>query len=105
MTAPVDRRTILAWASWICLALATAIAAIALLGQWAINAESLGAHDAGLALSLSFLVGALLIAALYAVPILALLGLAALFAHRRAGLRLLAAGAVLALPLAAQLWR
>jgi hypothetical protein len=100
MTDASTASRLLAWASWACLALALLAALAALLGQWAINAQSLGARDAGLALSLSFLVGALLIASLYAAPVLALLGLAALFLHRRAGLRLLAAGALVALPLA-----
>jgi hypothetical protein len=45
----------LSWLSWVALVVAALAAAAALLSRWAINAESLGARDAGLALSLSFL--------------------------------------------------
>lgn len=86
--------------SWTLLALATIAAAGILLAHWAINAPSLGAKDAGLALSLAFASGALLIIASYAAPLLALAGLGALALHRRSGLRLLAAAALAGLPVA-----
>jgi len=44
----------LARVSWLGLAAAVPTAAAALLGQWAVNAESFGAHDMGLALFFSF---------------------------------------------------
>lgn len=91
---------ILARASWVCLAAAVPAAAFALFAPWAINAESLGARDAGLALGLSFASAFTLIGLLYAAPALALAGIASLRADRDAALRLLAAAAVCALPLA-----
>lgn len=86
--------------SWTLLALAAIAAAAILCAHWAINAPSLGARDAGLALALAFASGALLIAATYAAPLLALAGLVALALHRRSGLRLLAAAALAGLPVA-----
>lgn len=91
---------ILAWTSWLTLAAAVLTAATALLARWGVNAESLGAHDAGIALYLSFLTAFASIGALYAAPVLALAGLASLRFQRDAGLRFLAAAGVCALALA-----
>ena len=91
----------LAWLSWASLALAVVLTVAALLSQWAINAEAFGARDAGVALSLSFVVALALLAALYATPVVVGVGLVSLlFFERRMGLRFLAAGAVTALPFA-----
>ncbi len=76
------------------------VAGTALIARWGVNAESLGAHDAGIALSLSFLGAYASIGALYAAPVLALAGLASLPFQRDAGLRFLAAAAACALALA-----
>ena len=75
------------------------MAGTAVIARWGVNAESLGAHDAGIALYLSFLGAYASIGALYAAPVLALAGLASLPFGRDAGLRLLAAAAVCALAL------
>lgn len=72
--------------------------ATAQIARWGVNAESLGAHDAGMALSLSFLAAFASIGALYSAPVLAL-GLACLRFQRDAALRFLAAAAVCALAL------
>lgn len=95
----MEPKRILAWTSWLSLAAAALTAATALIARWGVNAESLGAHDAGIALSLSFLSAYASIAALYAAPVLALAGLASLLCERDAGLRFLAAAAVCALAL------
>jgi hypothetical protein len=92
---------VLAWLSWASLALAVVLTMTALLSQWAINAESFGARDAGLALYLSFVVALALFAALYAAPVAVAIGIVSLlFLERRTGLRFVAAGAVAALPFA-----
>jgi hypothetical protein len=91
----------LSWLSWVALVVAALAAAAALLSRWAINAESLGARDAGLALSLSFLLAAITVASLYAGPALGLAGLAVMLRQRAAGLRLLAAAALALAPLVA----
>lgn len=75
------------------------VAGTARIARWGVNAESLGAHDAGIALSLSFLGAYASIGALYAAPVLALAGLASLRFQRDAGLRFLAAAAACALAL------
>jgi hypothetical protein len=86
--------------SWALLALAALAAAGALLAHWAIDAPSLGAKDAGLALSLAFAGSALLIVTTYAAPLLALAGLGVLALHPRSGLRLLAEATLAGLPVA-----
>jgi hypothetical protein len=91
---------VLAWVSWVSLAVAVLTAATALFCQWGVNAESFGAHDAGLALYFAFVVAVALAGAFYAVPVLVVLGVLSLFLQRHAGFRFLAAGAVTALPLA-----
>jgi hypothetical protein len=95
----VEPKRILAWTSWLSLAAAGLVAGTAVIARWGVNAESLGAHDAGIALSLSFLSAYASIGALYAAPVLALAGLASLSFWRDAGLRFLAAAAVCALAL------
>ena len=76
LTAPLTR--VLAWVSWLCLGGAVLVAATALFGHWAVNATPLGARDMGWAITFASL-GAL-------------------------ALRFLAAGAVMALPLAVLAW-
>ena len=95
----MEPKRILAWTSWLSLAAAVLVAGTAVIARWGVNAESLGAHDAGIALSLSFLSAYASIGALYAAPVLALAGLASLLYQRDAGLRFLAAAAVCALAL------
>lgn len=95
----MSAKGILAWASWLALAAALLAAATSLVARWGVNAESLGAHDAGIALYLSFLGAFASIGALYAAPALALAGLASLRFQRDAGLRFLAAAAACALAL------
>jgi len=95
----VEPKRILAGTSWLSLAAAVLVAGTAVIARWGVNAESLGAHDAGIALSLSFLSAYASIGALYAAPVLALAGLASLLYQRDAGLRFLAAAAVCALAL------
>jgi hypothetical protein len=95
----VGPKRILAWASWLALAAAALAGATAQIARWGVNAESLGAHDAGVALSLSFLAAFASIGALYSAPVLALAGIASLRLQRDAGLRFLAAAAVCALAL------
>jgi hypothetical protein len=95
---------VLAWFGWLSLTLAVLTAATVLFCQWGINAESFGARDMGVALSFSFVVAMASVGALYAVPVLLVLGVLSLFFQRRAGLTFLAAGAVTALPLAVLTW-
>lgn len=94
----------LGWASWLSLAVAVLAAAAALFSQWGINADSLGAHDAGLALHFAFAVAFVSLGSLYAVPVLAVVGMFALFFQRNVGLRFLAAGVAAAVPIAAMTW-
>jgi hypothetical protein len=77
---------------------------MALFCHWGVNAQSLGARDAGLALSMAFVGAAALIGSTYAVPVFGVAGLVSLFFQRRAALRFLAAGAVSAAPLALLAW-
>lgn len=86
------------------LGLAVLTAATVLFCRWAINAQSLGARDMGLALDFSIVVAAASVGALYAVPILVALGVLSLFLQRRIAVTFLAAGAVSALPLAVMMW-
>jgi hypothetical protein len=95
---------VLAQVSWLSFTVAVLMAATVLFCQWGINAESFGARDMGLALGFAFVVAVASIGALYAAPILLVLGFFSLFLHRRAGFTLLAAGAVTALPLAVSAW-
>jgi len=95
---------VLAWVSWLSLAVAVLMAATALFCQWGVNAESIGAHDAGLALYFAFVVAVILVGSTYAVPVLVVLGVLSLFLQRRVGFRFLAAGAVTALPLVVLSW-
>ena len=94
----------LSWITWFILAASAVLTIAALAASSTINAEGLGAHDAGLALFLAFASGAALLAAMYATPLLALAGLLLMFRYRDAGLRLLAAAVVLSLPLLVQVW-
>ena len=95
---------VLAWVSWLSLAVAALMAVTALFCQWGVNAESIGAHDAGLALYFAFVVAVILVGSTYAVPVLVVLGVLSLFLQRRVGFRFLAAGAVTALPLVVLSW-
>lgn len=100
MNSPAPWRTLLSWLSWVLLVAAALAAATAFFSRWAINAPSLGAHDAGLAIFFSFVSAFALIGATYAAPVLALAGLGTLLLHRAAGLRMLAAAAAAGLPIA-----
>jgi hypothetical protein len=95
---------VLAWVSWLSLAVAVLTAATALFCQWGVNAETFGARDAGVALSFAFVVGVASVGSLYAVPVLVVLGVLSLFLQRRVGFRFLASGAITALPLAVLTW-
>jgi hypothetical protein len=95
---------VLAWVSWLSLAIAVLTAVTALFCQWGINAESMGARDAGLALYFAFVVAVALAGSIYAVPVFVIMGVLSLFLQRRAGFRFLAAGAVAAVPLAVLTW-
>jgi hypothetical protein len=95
---------VLAQVSWLSLTLAVLIAAAVLFGPWGINAEHFGARDMGVALGFAFVVAVAAVGALYAVPILLVLGFFSLILQRRVGLAFLAAGAVTALPLAVPTW-
>lgn len=94
----------LAAASWICLVLAGLTALVALAAHWAVNAESLGARDLGVAISAVFLNTVATIGAMWAAPVLVVAGAIALRADRGSGLRLVAAGAVCAIPLSFYAW-
>jgi hypothetical protein len=95
---------VLAWVSWLSLAVAVLTAVTALFCQWAVNAESFGARDMGLALYFSIVGAVALVGSFYAIPVLVVLGVLSLFFQRRVGLRFLAAGAVTALPLVVLSW-
>lgn len=95
---------ILQWVSWLSLGGAVLIAVTALVCQWGVNAESLGARDAGLALFFAFLGAVALVGSIYATPVLVALGVLTLFFRRHAGFRFLVAGAVTALPAAVLTW-
>jgi len=95
---------VISWVSWLSLGGAILIAAVALLCQWGVNAESLGAHDAGVALFFAFLGAATLIGSTYAAPLLGVLGVLAFAFQRPAAIRFLAAGAACALPIAVLTW-
>jgi len=91
---------LLAWASWFVLAAAVLTAATALFCHWGVNAESLGARNAGLAIFLALLGAVALVGSTYAVPVLVVLGLISFSLDRRSAFRLLAAGAACAVPVA-----
>ncbi len=95
---------LLGWASWLSLAIAALAAVAAVFSQWAINAESMGARDAGRALYFAFAVASLSVGSLYAAPALAVVGVFAFFSRRNAGLRFLAAAVLAAAPIAAMTW-
>jgi len=95
---------VFAWVSWLSLTLAVLTAATVLFCQWGINAESFGARDMGVALNFAIVVAVASVGALYAVPVLVVLGVLSLFLQRRVGFTFLAAGAVTALPLAVLTW-
>lgn len=91
-------------ASWTCLGVAIAASLTVLVSHWGINAASAGQYNAGLALFFSFAGAAALIVSLYAVPVLVLAALVALFADRFAALRFIGAAAIAALPFAVLSW-
>jgi hypothetical protein len=95
---------ILAWSSWFALGASALTTVVALFAFWGVNAESVGAHDAGLALLLAFTSGFALVGSLYAAPVLTLIGLGSLFLHRDAGLRFLAAAVIISIPLVVLAW-
>jgi hypothetical protein len=95
---------LLVWGSWLSVAGAVLVTVTALFCRWGVNAESLGAHDQGLATALAFVGAVALIGSTFAVPLLAILGVLALFFQRRAALRFLAATAICAVPLAVLTW-
>jgi hypothetical protein len=87
-------------AGWLGLALAAAISAAALWFHWCVDAESLGARDAGMALACSMYGAVLLMGGLYAAPSFAVLALVGFTVARRAGFVFLAAALIAALPFA-----
>jgi hypothetical protein len=95
---------VLAQVGWLSLTLAVLMAAAVLFCQWGINAEYFGARDTGVALGFAFAVAVASVGALYAAPILLVVGFFSLFLQRRVGFTFLAAGAVTALPLAVPTW-
>jgi hypothetical protein len=99
-----SRMTWLHAVSWLCLGIAVVVAIVAIAGHWAINAEAFGAHDMGLALSLAFASSLPLIGAMWAAPVLLIVGVVALRDHRRVGWRLLLAAGLLAAPMVASMW-
>ena len=95
---------VLARVGWLSLTLAVLTAATVLFYRGGINAESFGARDMGVALGFAFVVAVASVGALYAVPVLVVLGPFSLFLQRRVGFTFLAAAAVTALPLAVLTW-
>lgn len=95
---------VISWASWLSLGGAILIAAVALFSQWAVNAESLGARDAGVAIYFSFVGAATVIGSTYAAPLFGVLGVITFAFQRPAAVRFLAAGAACALPIAVLTW-
>lgn len=100
----MGRASLVAWASWLSLCGAILIAATALFCQWGVNAESLGAHDAGVALFLAFVGAATLIGSTYAAPVLGVLGALSFTFQRHTAVRFLAAGVACGLPIAVLTW-
>lgn len=90
--------------SWLALVGGFLAAVTALVCHWAVNAESLGAHNAGSALFCAFVGAATLVGSTYAAPILIVLAILSSFFQRRAALRFLASGAACALPIAVLTW-
>jgi hypothetical protein len=95
---------LLVWASWLSLGGAVLVTLTALFCRWGVNAESLGAHAAGLAISFAFIGAAASIGSIYAVPVLAILGVLSLSFQRGAALRFLAASATCVIPLVVLTW-
>jgi hypothetical protein len=95
---------LIGWISWLCLGSAILIATLALLCQWGVNAESLGARDTGVAIFLAFVGAATLVASIYAAPVLGVLGVLSFAYQRPAAVRFLAAAAACALPIAVLTW-
>jgi len=95
---------LLVGASWFCLIVAVLTAVVALFSHWGVNAEVLGAHDAGWALFLALVGAVALVGATYAVPVMLVIGLLSLSLSRRSALRFLAAGGVCAVPVAVLTW-
>lgn len=91
-------------ASWLSLVVAVLITVVALFSHWGVNAEVLGAHDAGWALFLAFVGAFALVGATYAVPVMLVIGLLSLSLSRRSALRFLAAAGVCAVPVAVLTW-
>jgi hypothetical protein len=91
-------------ASWTCLGLAVAAALTVLASNWGVNAASLGKYNPALALFFSSAGAAALIVSTFAVPVLALAGVASLFFQPFAALRFFAATVVAALPFAVLSW-
>ena len=89
----------LAWLSYLSVAAAILIAAIALFSQYAVRAEALGAHNLGTAIGSSFVLAVALTGSLYAVPALVVIGAIAWFFQRQSGYRFFAAAAICVLPL------
>ena len=102
-SAPLGMR-VFAWVGWLSLAAAVLTAATALFCHWAVNAESFGARDMGLALSFSIVGAVALVGSFYAAPVLVVLGVFSLFRQRRIAFIFLAAGAVAALPHTVPRW-
>ncbi|HEY5598993.1 MAG TPA: DUF4017 family protein [Kiloniellales bacterium] len=75
-------------------------AAVGLVAHWGVNAEQIGAHDAGLALFLAGLSAVLLVGSTYAIPVLVVLGLMSFLVDRRSALYFLIAAIVCGVPLA-----
>ena len=95
---------VVSWASWLSLGGAISIAAVALFCHWGVNIESLGAHDAGVALFFAFLGAATLIGSTYAAALLGVVGVLTLSFQRPAAIRFLAAAAACVLPIAVLTW-
>lgn len=87
-------------ASWLGLVIAAAVSAAALWFHWCVDAESLGARDAGMALACSMYGAVFLLGGLYAAPSFAVLALIGFTVTRRAGIVFLAAALIAALPFA-----
>jgi hypothetical protein len=92
---------VLAWLSYFSVAAAILTAGIALFSQYAIRAESLGAHNLGTAIDSSFVLAVALAGSLYAVPALVVIGAIAWFFQRQSGYRFFAAAAICVVPLVA----
>ncbi|RPI69999.1 MAG: hypothetical protein EHM38_06890 [Geobacteraceae bacterium] len=97
-------KSTLAIGSWVCITASALVAVTAPIARWAVNVEGFGADDLGLALFLAFFSSAALIAATWSAPVFIVAGLMTLRLDKQSGLRLLAAGVLSAVPLAAYTW-